>query len=113
MNHIEAITRNDKFADRWTILLDWGETITASDNPSHPQGVVSHNNGYYISSEDEQVDFEDLPETLKMYLARYIAEQCDHEDAYQTDTDFWYCPDCHATLDEENNILQVTPEIPY
>mgnify|MGYP001131746018 CR=1 FL=1 len=64
------------FADPWIIGIDWGEsleTISLSDNPSHPQGVFGRVDGDY-TIDIPQLLWEDLPETLQKFLINYIKE---------------------------------------
>lgn len=74
---IEYIGFDGGFADHWIIGIDWGddyETLTASDNPSHPQGVFSSNQGDFTVGVGQVKDWEDLPETLQKFLVEYISE---------------------------------------
>jgi len=77
--YIESIVFNEKFADCWTIVIDYDgydyETLTCSDNPSHPQGVFSSNEGRCFDENSEEhliKEWEDLPETLQKFLIDYI-----------------------------------------
>lgn len=63
------------FADPWAIVIDWGnhyETITASNNPSHPQGVFSSTEGNFTPGEEKE--WEDLPKALQTFIQNYIEE---------------------------------------
>lgn len=74
---IEFIGFTDGFADHWTIGVDWGyryETITSSDNPSHPQGVFFSTMGDYTFGSGKEKYWKDLPETLQKFLINYISE---------------------------------------
>jgi hypothetical protein len=74
---IEFIGFDNGFADCWIIGIDWGdnyETLTASDSPSHPQGVFSSNQGDFTVGLGQGKNWEDLPETLQKFLISYIKE---------------------------------------
>ena len=76
---IEFIGFNPNFVDHWVVLINWQEngyeTISASDNPSHPQGVFS-STPFFVDNLDEEntKSWEDLPETLQKFLINYIKE---------------------------------------
>jgi hypothetical protein len=80
-NEVESISYNPKFADCWTIVLDYGredneivETLTCSDNPSHPQGVFSSSDGDLTKDGDIFKDWKDLPLSLQTFIRDYITE---------------------------------------
>jgi hypothetical protein len=121
MKHIEAITRNDNFIDRWRIIFDWGDTITASDDPDHPQtGVASEYTGKHFDLDDEPASWEDLPETLKTFVKSYIAEHCEHKNVKvvqtfpETGETFYKCLECGTIIDDYGNtVIGYSEEIPF
>jgi hypothetical protein len=120
MKHIEQITRNDNFVDKWTIIFDWGDTITLSDDPESPQGVFSEFSGKHFESGDELAKWEDLPETVKTFVKSYIGEHCEHKDIEviqnfpETGETFYKCLECGTIIDEYGNmVVGYSDEIPY
>ena len=81
MNKPENILKvhfNDKYVDKWTIVLRTKnriKTLCCSDDPDHPQGVFSMTSGYYTSSEDEEKKWEDLPQTLQKFIINYLTNE--------------------------------------
>ena len=76
---IDVILYDDKFADCWTIGVEYDnddyKTLSCSDNPSHPQGVFSSSEEKYSDENDNEYlikEWEDLPETLQKFLINYI-----------------------------------------
>lgn len=80
---IDTITYQPEFSDCWGIRIYYDdydcETLTCSDNPSHPQGVFSSNDGNYLDDmNSDEKQWEDLPETLQKFLINYIATSLDY-----------------------------------
>jgi hypothetical protein len=78
LENILKVHRNDKYVDKWTIVVkteEGIETLCCSDAPDHPQGVFSMINGYYTSSEDEEKNWEDLPQTLQKFITNYLTNE--------------------------------------
>lgn len=77
-NQIISISYDENFADCWTIVVEFNdgckETLTCSDNPSHPQGVFGMEDGDYSTPENMEKEWNEIPKTLKEFLIKYIRD---------------------------------------
>jgi hypothetical protein len=75
---VYEISCRPEYVDKWTIVLDFGddkiETLYCSDNPNHPQGVFSSNDGNLMEEYEVSIDWKELPLSLQTFIQNYIVE---------------------------------------
>ena len=75
---IVCIEYHQGYADPWVIVIEWPdgeyETISCSDNPSHPQGVFGSNPGNYANDLYPDIPWEELPSRLQTFLHYYVIQ---------------------------------------